>query len=191
MSRTIAAVIASFVFVSAPACGDKKKEGTESTSENASAKSATKTAEAPKAASLPSETETIALDQGESKIPATIDAPKGSTTFNDSPTAIRVTFGEGEAFWVDVKEGNEYNLDLDDLEKGMLENKYGSTNATIDKSENLYVWQMTTDGLTSIKFRQIVDLAGKKWVCSTGNYGGYDKAQVDRMIEACKTLKAK
>ena len=108
-----------------------------------------------------------------------------------SSTAIRVTFGEGEAFWVDVKEGNEYNLDLDDLEKGMLENKYGSTNETIDKSENLYVWKMTTDGHESIKFRQIVELAGKKWVCSTGNYGGYDKAQVDRMIEACKTLKAK
>jgi hypothetical protein len=182
----IATLIASVVFVSAPGCSDKK-EGTE----EGAKPSAAKTAEAPASAALPAETETIALDQGESKIPATIEAPKGSTTFNDTPTAIRVTFGEGEAFWVDVKEGNEFNLDLAELEKGMLENKYGSTNETIDKSENLYVWKMTTDGLESIKFRQIVDLAGKKWVCTTGNYGGYDQAQVDRMIEACKTLKAK
>ena len=147
-------------------------------------------------AKLPSETETLALDQGESKIPATIDVPKGCTTFNDDPTTIRVNYGEkrdaGKLFGLQIAKGNEFNTDLDDLEKGMLENKYGSTNKIIEKTDNMLHYTMQPEGGEAThKFQMVLDLGGEKWVCKQGNYGGYDEAAVKRQMDACKTLKAK
>lgn len=148
------------------------------------------------AAKLPAETETLALDEGDSKIPATIDVPKGCTTFNDDPTTIRVNYGEkrerGKLFGVQVSKGNEFNTNLDETEKGMLENKYGSTNATIEKTDSLYHYTMQPEGgKATHKFQMVVELAGEKWVCKQGNHGGYDEAAIKLQIDACKTLKPK
>lgn len=181
----------SLLLASAVGCSKDNEESAPAPAKAAEAEAPTKAAAVPKAASVPTETEVIALDQGESKVPATIEAPKGATTFNDTPTTIRVTFKDGADFWVDVKKGNEFNLDLDQTEKDLLENKYGVTSETIEKSKDLYVWKSTVDGHSSQKFKMIVDLAGEKWVCTTGNYGGYEDPQIRRMIEACKTVKAK
>ena len=158
-----------------------------------------KEAEKPKkeeAAALPTETESLALDEGDSKIPATIDVPKGCTTFNDDPTTIRVNYGEkreaGKLFGIQIAKGNEFNVDLDDLEKGMLENKYGSTNTIIEKTDNMLHYTMQPEGGEAThKFQMVLDLGGEKWVCKQGNYGGYDEAAIKRQMEACKTLKAK
>lgn len=184
----LSAIFAVAILSLSLACSDKESQQT--TGSDTPVKAHKGVAASAKAGALPSETEVIALDQGKSKVPATIEAPKGSTTFNDSPTAIRVQFEEGEDFWVDVKAGNEFNLDLVDLEKQLLENKYGSVNITLEKSEGLHMWKATTDGHESVKFHHIVDLADAKWVCMTGPYGGYSRAQADRMLQACKTLKA-
>lgn len=142
---------------------------------------------------LPAETETLALDQGESKIPATIDVPKGCTTFNDDPTSIRVDFGKsGKAFGLKVAKGNEYNVDLDEKEKGLLENKYGSTNKTLEKTDTLYRWSMQREGEDpNHKFAMLVKIGEETWVCSDGNYGGWTEEQSKRQVDACKTLKAK
>lgn len=174
---------------------DAKKDDTKA----AAAKDGAKDAAKPKTdegAKLPTETETLALDQGDSKIPATIDLPKGCTTFNDDPTTIRVNYGEkreaGKLFGVQIAKGNEFNTDLDDLEKGMLENKYGSTNKIIEKTETMLHYTMQPEGGEAThKFQMVLDLGGEKWVCKQGNYGGYDEAAIKRQIDACKTLKAK
>lgn len=144
---------------------------------------------------LPTETETLALDQG-SKIPATIDVPKGCTTFNDDPTTIRVDFGEGrdrgKLFGVQIAKGNEFNTNLDDLEKMMLENKYGSTNEILEKTDSLLRYTMKSEGMEPAHhFQMIIDVGGEQWVCKQGNHGGYDEAASKRQIEACGTLKAK
>ena len=142
---------------------------------------------------LPAETMTLALDEGESKIPAVIDVPKGSTTFNDTPTKIRVNYGKaGKAFGVQIAEGNEFNTNLDEIEKGMLENKYGMTNKSLEKTDTLYRWSMTSErGDTNNKFQMLIEIDGKTWVCKDGNYGGWTEEQSKRQIEACKTLRAK
>lgn len=160
------------------------------------AKAAPAKAAAADEATLPTETETIALDQGESKIPATIDVPKGCKTFNDEPTSIRVDFGEGRSsgdlFAIQVKKGNEFNLNLGETEKMMLENKYGSTNKILEKTDTLLRWTMQSEGgEPSHKFVMIVDLKGEKWICTDGVRGGYDEAQSKRQRDACATLKAK
>lgn len=147
-------------------------------------------------ATLPTETETIALDQGESKIPATIEAPKGSTTFNDDPTSIRVDWGEGrdrgKLFGVQIKKGNEFNLNLAETEKMMLKNEFGNTNKILEKTPTLLRYTMQHEGGTvNHNFVMIVDLKGEKWVCEQGTNGGYDEAASKRQIEACATLKAK
>lgn len=145
---------------------------------------------------VPTETETIALDQGESKIPATIDAPKGSTTFNDDATSIRVDWGEGrergDAFGVQVKKGNEFNLNLDETEKMMLKNEYGNTNKILEKTPTLLRYTMSYEGGTPAhNFVMIVDLKGEKWICEQGTNGGYTEEQSKRQQQACATLKAK
>ncbi|MCX4241168.1 hypothetical protein [Paraliomyxa miuraensis] len=160
------------------------------------AKADVKAVEADAGDTLPTETETLALDQGESKIPATIDVPKGCTTFNDDETTIRVDFGEkrdsGKLFGVQIAKGNEYNTNLDDLEKMMLENKYGSTNTIVEKTDTLLRYTMQPEGgQPSHHFQMIIDVGGEKWVCKQGNHGGYDEAASKRQIEACGTLKAK
>lgn len=147
-------------------------------------------------ATLPTETETLALDQGESKIPATIDVPKGSKTFNDDPTSIRVDWGEGRSsgdlFGIQVKKGNEFSLNLGETEKMMLKNEYGSTNKILEKTPTLLRWTMQAEGgEPNHKFVMIVDLKGEKWICEDGVRGGYDEAQSKRQRDACATLKAK
>lgn len=146
-------------------------------------------------AALPTETEVLALDQGESKIPATIEVPKGCTTFNDDPTSIRVDFGEGrergKLFGVQVKKGNEFNLNLAETEKMMLESKY-SKNVILEKTPTMLRWTMQNEGSEpNHKFQMIVDLAGTKWICEDGNYGGWTEEASKRQRDACATLKAK
>jgi hypothetical protein len=145
-------------------------------------------------AALPTETEVLALDQGESKIPATIEVPKGCTTFNDDPTSIRVEFGEGrergKLFGVQVKKGNEFNLNLAETEKMMLESKY-SKNVILEKTPTMLRWTMQNEGSEpNHKFQMIVDLGGTKWICEDGNHGGFDEAASKRQRDACATLKA-
>jgi hypothetical protein len=145
---------------------------------------------------LPTETETLALDQGESKIPATIDVPKGSTTFNDEPTSIRIEWGEGRdrgrLFGIQVKKGNEFNLNLAETEKMMLKNEFGSTNKILEKTPTMLRWTMQSEGMEpNHKFVMIVDLAGTKWICEDGLHGGWDEAESKRQRDACATLKAK
>ena len=171
----------------------KKNDTKKADGEPADAK---KAAEPDTAGTLPSETETLALDQGDSKIPATIEVPKGCTTFNDDPTTIRVNYGEGrdrgKLFGVQIAKGNEYNTNLDELEKGMLENKYGSTNEILEKTDGLLRYTMQPEGGEAThKFQMVLDLGGETWVCKQGNHGGYDEAAIERQIDACKTLKAK
>jgi hypothetical protein len=190
---------------SKPAEGEKKddKKATDdkksADGKKADAKSAdSKPAEAKKAddgPTLPTEVETIALDQGESKIPATIDVPKGSTTFNDDPTKIRVDWGEGrdrgELFGLKIGKGNEFNLNLDETEKMMLESKY-SKNAILEKTPTMLRWTMQNDdGPVGHYFKIIVDLKGEKWICENGNNGGFTEEQSKRQRDACATLKAK
>jgi len=122
--------------------------------------------------------------------------PKGCTTFNDDPTTIRINFGEkrerGKLFGVQIAKGNKYNTDLDETEKGMLENKYGSTNKTIEKTDNLYHYTMQPEGgKATHKFQMVLELGEEKWVCKQGNHGGYDEAAIKLQIDACKTLEAK
>ena len=158
-----------------------------------------KTADSPAADAgdtLPTETVTLALDEGDkSTIPLTVDVPKGCTTFNDDETTIRVDFGEGrdrgELFGIQIAKGNEYNTNLDDLEKMMLESKY-STNKILEKTDTLLRYTMQSDGgPVNHNFSMVVDVGGEKWVCKQGNRGGYDEAASARQIEACKTLEAK
>lgn len=148
---------------------------------------------APAKAGLPEESMAMALDEGDSKIPATITVPKGCTTFNDTPTNIRVEFGKmGQLFGVQVKEGNEFNTDLDKTAKDMRKNQYGNTNEILEESATLLRFTMAREGgKPSHKFRLLTELAGKKWVCMEGNYGGWSKELAERQLEACKTLAVK
>lgn len=177
--------------------GEKAAAGKNDTKKADGEPAEAKKAPKPDAAStLPEEIETLALDEGDSKIPATIDVPKGCTTFNDDPTTIRVNYGEGrdrgKLFGVQIAKGNEFNTNLDELEKGMLENKYGSTNEILEKTDGLLRYTMQPEGGEAThKFQMVLDLGGEQWVCKQGNYGGYDEAAIKRQIEACKTLKAK
>lgn len=172
---------------------DDKKAASDKADGKADAKAKPKADDGDK---LPTETETLALDDGDSTIPATIDVPKGCTTFNDDPTTIRVNFGEkrnaGKLFGVQIAKGNEFNVNLDEKEKGMLENKYGSTNKILEKTETLLRYTMQPEGGEAThKFQMVIELGGDKWVCKQGNHGGYDEAAIKLQIDACKTLKAK
>ena len=142
---------------------------------------------------LPVETETVALDQGKSQIPATIVVPKGCTTFNDTPTTIRVDYGEDDMlFGVQVKAGNEFNTDLKQFAGELAENKYGVTNVIVEQTDTLLLWTASSDGRKpNHNFRLLTELAGKTWVCTQGNSGGWSREEVDRQIAACRTLTAK
>lgn len=142
---------------------------------------------------LPKETESLALDEGESAIPATIEVPKGSTTFNDDPTTIRVEWGKmGKLFGVQIAKGNEYNTNLADLEKGMLENKYGNTNKILEKTDTLLRYSMQREGSDpNHKFQMLMKIGDDTWVCKDGNYGGWTAEASARQVEACKTFKGK
>jgi hypothetical protein len=202
-------VLTALLFLStAVACDSKPAEGEKKDDKKASADKKddkkggdAKTADAktpePKKdeATLPTEVETIALDQGESKIPATIDVPKGSTTFNDDATKIRVDWGEGrdrgKLFGVQVNKGNEFSLNLDETEKMMKESKY-SKNEILEKTPTMLRWTMQNEGgPVGHYFKMIVDLKGEKWICENGNHGGFTEEQSKRQRDACATLKAK
>lgn len=152
-------------------------------------------------ATLPEETEVIALDEGESEIPATIEVPVGVVTFNDDPTRIRLDYedentgrwGPGELFGIRVQEGNEFNTDLDDLVDGMGENEFGVTTELIEHTDDLVKYTSSHEDSDTVnhRFRMLVDLDGDTWVCQDGNYGGYSEEQMERHVEACRTLAAK
>lgn len=208
-----AAPLLALLLTAAFACDSKSDEATKTDDKKAAksdakggdakggdAKGGDAKAAAPKPADAepqpPTETETLALDQGDSKIPATIDVPKGCTTFNDDPTSIRVEWGEGRSrgdiFGIQVKKGNEFNLNLDETEKMMLKNEYGSTNKILEKTPTMLRWTMQSEGgQPNHKFVMIVDLKGEKWICEDGVSGGYDEAESKRQRDACATLKAK
>jgi hypothetical protein len=199
------AISVALLLATAIACDSKPAEGEKKDDKSATDKKDdkkggdAKTADSKPAkadeATLPTEVETIALDQGESKIPATIEVPKGSTTFNDDATKIRVDFGEGrergKLFGVQVNKGNEFNLNLDETEKMMAESKY-SKNAILEKTPTMLRWTMQNDdGPVGHYFKMIVDLKGEKWICENGNRGGFTEEQSKRQRDACATLKAK
>lgn len=143
--------------------------------------------------SLPTKTENVALNQGESKIPASIDVPEGCTTFNDTATTIRLDHGKmGKAFGVQVKEGNEFNTNHEKFAGELKQNQYGNINEIVEQDDKVLLWKTRREDSKneSYRFRLIVDLAGKQWVCTQGNYGGWSREEADRQIEACKTLKA-
>jgi hypothetical protein len=191
--RSLAAFAASLTLMAAVVACDSDEETTTVTAANPPAEEPPAAAEEEEESeSLPTETQAMALDEGESQIPATITVPTGCTTLNDSPTAIRVDHGDmGELFGVQVKEGNEFNMNLSEFAGDLRENRYGTTNDILEETDELLLWTATTDGRTSHKFRLLVELAGKTWVCEAGNYGGWSREQVDRQIEACRTLAAK
>jgi len=142
---------------------------------------------------LPTTTAPMALNQGESQIPATITVPTGCTTFNDSPTTIRIDHGEhGESFGVQVQEGNEFNTNHAEFAGDLRRNQYGNVNEILVEDETLLLWKAGREDsdFESHNFRLIVVLAGKQWVCSQGNNGGWTREQADRQIEACRTLAA-
>jgi hypothetical protein len=178
--------------------GDKSEKSAKADGDGAKAKAdgdakAGGGAKADDGDTLPTETETLALDEGESKIPATIDVPKGCETFNDDPTKIRIDHGKmGKLFGVQVAKGNEFNTDLDQIEKDMSENKYGNTNEILEKTDTLLRWTMQREGgEPNHKFQMLITLGEDTWVCKDGNYGGWTEEQSKRQIEACKTLEAK
>ena len=171
--------------------GGDKKEAT--AKEEAPAKEEKKADEPAAGESLPTETASIALDEGKSEIPATIDVPKGCTTFNDMPTTIRVDFGKsGELFGVQVSKGNEFSVNLEETAKGLKETKYGNTNTIVEQTDSLLVYTMKReDADANYKFTMLTKLGDTTWVCKQGNYGGWTKEQIARQMAACKTLKAK
>ncbi len=141
---------------------------------------------------VPTEMARIALDEGDSAIPATIEVPVGCTTFNDTPTTIRVEWADGEDFGVQIKEGNDYNTDLAEKATGLRENAYGVTNVIIEETETLLIWTSSSDGREpTFKFSLLQELAGKTWVCTQGNWGGWTREDIDTQIAACRTLVAK
>ncbi|MCB9526400.1 MAG: hypothetical protein H6702_23895 [Myxococcales bacterium] len=177
--------------------GCNKTEPTEAAKPTAKAgteaPAAEKAAPAPAKQAVPAETAPVALDEGKGEIPATIDAPKGSTTFYDTPTAVRVEYEKGELFGVQVKKGNEFNMDLKGFAEELKQNKYGNTNTVLELTDTLLTWTSQREGSDKAnhKFRLLTKLGETTWVCTDGNYGGWDKAAMDQQIAACKTLKAK
>lgn len=147
----------------------------------------------PEGEALPTETERMALNEGESEIPASIEVPTGCTTFNDDPTTIRIDHGDmGELFGVQVKEGNEFNTNHAEFASELAENRYGNTNEVLEQDDELLLWKVTREDSDHVShnFRLIVELDGKQWVCTQGNYGGWSREEADRQIEACRTLTA-
>ena len=168
-------------------------KGEDSSKVEAAKPSASAAAPAPEAAKsvkdLPKEA--LALNESGNEIPATIEVPKGSTIFADTPTSLRIELGQGDAFGVQVAAGNEFNLDLADSAKSLAENKYGSTNEILEKTDTLLRYTMTTDGHTSHKFTLITELPSGKWICTQGNNGGWTEEEAAAQLQACKTLAAK
>ncbi len=113
--------------------------------------------------------------------------------FADTPTSLRVDFSDDALFGVQIAAGNEYNTNLKETEESMLKNEYGNTNKILEKTDTLLRWSMTSDdsGNTNNRFKLLVTLGEKVWVCSDGNYGGWDPDKSARQVEACKTLAAK
>jgi hypothetical protein len=140
---------------------------------------------------VPTETAPMALNEGASEIPATINVPVGSTTFNDTPTTIRVEWADGSEFGVQVKQGNQYNTNLAETASSLRENNYGVTNVVVEETETHLLWTASSDGNEpSYKFKLLVELAGATWVCTQGNWGGWTRAEVDAQIATCRTLAA-
>lgn len=174
---------------------DKKATAAKDTKDAGETLEAKAPAAQPAGDTLPADTETLALDQGTSKIPLTIVVPKGCTTFNDDETTIRIDYGDGrdrgKLFGVQIAKGNEYNTNLADVEKMMVESTF-SKNVIVEKTDTLLRYTMQSEGgPANHNFQMVIDIGGQKWVCKQGNNGGYDEAAVKRQIEACKSLKAK
>ncbi len=203
LRRILALLCISLLALTAVACEEEvaEPEAADEQEEPAEAEEEEEEEEEEAAGTLPEETEVIALDEGESEIPATIEVPVGVRTFNDTPTRIRIDYegetrgimGPGELFGVQIAEGTEFNVDLEATWEGLEENLYGQTNELIEKTDELLRFTSTSDdtGHRSHRFRLLVELNDQVWVCSEGNYGGFTAEQIDRQIAACETLAPK
>ncbi|MBL4635027.1 MAG: hypothetical protein JKY56_14230 [Kofleriaceae bacterium] len=175
--------------------GDKEsdKGAAGSSAEPTSAKPAEKSSK------VPTDKERIVLNTDGHSIPASIEMPKGSSIFADEPTSLRVGYdgkdkhGRQESlFAVQIRKGNEFNLDLKEKAKDLAKNLYGSTHEMLEQTEALLFYKstVTEGGFTSHSFSLIVELGGEKWICMQGNDGGWSEEQARAQIDACKTLKA-
>jgi len=173
-----------------PACGGEKEKAKGTSKKGATEKGASKKGATEKG-SVPTETAPLALNENGNKIPATVDVPKGSTIFADKPTMLRISYGKGEAFGLQVRAGNEFNTNLAQTAKELAKNEYGNTNKIVEQTATVLRYTMSRDGRTSHKFTLLVDLAGKKWVCMQGNVGGWSAERAKAQLAACRTLKAK
>ena len=92
-----------------------------------------------------------------------------------------------------VKKGNEFNLNFEEFAADLAKNQYGSKNEILEKSDTLIRYTMTPEegGTTTNNFMLIKELNGEKWICQHGNMGGWSKEQSDAQIAVCNTLKAK
>ncbi len=140
---------------------------------------------------VPKDTEVIELDQDGNAIPATIEVPLGSSVFADEPTTLRVSYGDGTGFGVQVAAGNEFNVNLKETADMLREGGYGATHEILEESPTLLRWTSTRDGHSSQSFDMLVELKGSTWVCKQGNMGGWNETQIAAQMAACKTLKAK
>tara|TARA_R110002096_G_scaffold77896_11_gene183508 strand:+ start:34315 stop:34911 length:597 start_codon:yes stop_codon:yes gene_type:complete len=176
---------------------------TSSATEPSSAKTTDKgdlKAEAAKSTSeIPTEKERIILNTDGHSIPASIEMPKGSAIFADEPTSLRVGIdGEDKSgrreslFAVQIRKGNQYNLNLKEKTQDLAKNLYGSTHEILQETDSLLFYKSTvTDGgFTGHNFSLIVELGGEKWLCMQGNDGGWSEEQAQAQLEACKTLEA-
>lgn len=145
-------------------------------------------------AGLPDETEVLDLDEGEAEVPATIEVPVNASTAVDTPTSVRIEYeddntGSGELFGIEIREATEFDTDLEHIWNNLDEDEHELVE--LDDELLRYVRPDDALGRTSNRFVLLVELDDNTWRCSQGNYGGYSEEQVDRQIEACRTLTAK
>lgn len=174
--------------------GDKESDTSSETSRTKGETTTTK-----KSSELPTEKERIVLNTEGHSIPASIEMPKGSTIFADEPTSLRVGYDSKDKhgrrkslFAVQIRKGNEFNLNLKEKATDLAKNLYGSTHEMLEQTEALLLYKstVTEGGFTSHSFSLIVELGGDKWICMQGNDGGWSEEQARAQIAACKSLTA-
>ena len=95
-------------------------------------------------------------------------------------------------FAVQIRKGNEYNLNLKDTAADLAKNLYGTTHEILEHDDSLLLYKSTVDdgGFVSHSFSHIVELGGEKWICMQGNDGGWSEEQARAQLAACKTLQS-
>ncbi|MFO0636289.1 MAG: hypothetical protein U0168_25945 [Nannocystaceae bacterium] len=145
-------------------------------------------------ATLLTEVETIALDQGDSKIPATIDVPKGSTTFifDDDQDRIDQRGRDRGKPGVQVGKACRVQLELDEIEKMMVQSKY-STNKILEKTPARCAGlgaEREGAGPGRAPLPDDRGPKGQKWICELQPMAATPRSGW-RQRDACATLKAK